>query len=65
MNDNLKQLIFEACNDYVSAGMPVTAAIQAAFMESTGDRDKYPNALDSLARLALMLPNAAVSRRSR
>jgi len=53
MNENLRQLIFEACNDWAVAGMPVTTAIHAAFMESTGDRNKHPHALDSMARLAL------------
>lgn len=58
MDENLRQLIFEACNDWAVAGMPVTTAINAAFLESTGDRNKYPSALDSLARLALETPNA-------
>ena len=53
MDSNLKQLIFEACNDAMCAGIPMTPAMQQAFLESTGNRGKYPNALDSLARLAL------------
>lgn len=53
MDENLRKLIFEACNDWAVSGMPVTTAIHDAFMESTGDRDKYPSALDSLAKLAL------------
>ena len=61
MDENLRQLIFEVCNDWAVSGMPVTTAIHAAFMESTGDRGKYPNALDTLARLALETPNAEVS----
>ena len=58
MDENLRQLIFEVCNDWMCASMPMTEAMHTAFLESTGDRGKYPNALDALARLALETPNA-------
>lgn len=53
MNENMRQLIFEVCNDWAASGMPVTTAMHSAAMESTGDRGKYPHALDTMARLAL------------
>lgn len=58
MDENLKQLIFEACNDAMCWGATMTPAIHEAMMRSTGNRNKFPNALDSLARLALEAPNA-------
>ena len=60
MDDLVRQLIFEACNDAMCAGMPMTGAMHNAMMLSTGDRGKYPSALDSLARMALEEPNAGV-----
>lgn len=53
LTDEVKQLIFEVCNDWAVSGLPVTTAIHDAFMESTGNRNDYPNALDSLAKMAL------------
>lgn len=69
MDDNLRQLIFEVCNDWMCARLPMTEVMHSAFMESTGDRGKYPNALDTLARIALgcekldETPNDRVERR--
>lgn len=53
MDNNLKQLIFEACNDAMCMGAKITPAMHDAMLLSTGNRNKYPNALDSLARLAV------------
>ena len=61
MDENLRKLIMEVCNDWMSARMPMTEAMHSAFLESTGDRGKYPNALDTLARLALERPNVKVT----
>jgi hypothetical protein len=54
MNEAIRNLIFEVCNDFISrARMPITAEVEEACMRSTGDRDKYPNPLTALVRLAL------------
>jgi hypothetical protein len=53
MNDEIKSLIFEVCNDWVARGLPCTHAIHECFLSSTGDRDKYPYPLDALAKLTL------------
>lgn len=59
MSDHVRRLIFEVCNDFACSRFPITEAIHEGFMASTGDRGKYPNALDSLARLALGRPDHA------
>lgn len=48
-----KQLVYELCNRHVCSGGRVTPAIESCFDLSTGDRNKYPAPLDSLARAAL------------
>ena len=53
MNDEMKKLIFEVCNDWVANGLTCTRAIYGCFIASTGDRDKYPHPLDALAKLAM------------
>lgn len=49
--DQILPLVLEVCNDWVSFGLPSTEAINAAFLDSTGDRGKYPKPLDALVRL--------------
>lgn len=46
------QQVFELCNDMMGC-FPMTEAMMACMYESTGDRGKYPNAADWLARAAL------------
>ena len=53
MNDEIKSLIFEACNEWVSMGLPRTHEIHECFMRSTGNRDKHPAPLCALAKWAL------------
>ena len=53
MNDEIKSLVFEVCNELVSMGWPSTDEIHECFMRSTGDRGKHPNPLMALARWAL------------
>ena len=46
------QQVFELCNDMLGC-FPMTEAMMACMYKSTGDRGKYPNAADWLARAAL------------
>lgn len=46
------QQVFELFNDIMTC-VPMTDAMMACMYESTGDRGKYPNAADWLARAAL------------
>ena len=51
--DGWQQQIFELCNDVMMSGLPMTEAMTNCMHQSTGDRYKYPNAADWLARVAL------------
>ena len=53
VNDEIKNLIFEVCDDWVARGLLCTHAIHECFLSSTGDRNKYPHSLDALAKLTL------------
>ena len=54
MNDEIRSLIREVCNEWVARGLPCTHAIHECFLDSTGDRGKYPHPLDALAKLAMV-----------
>lgn len=53
MNDQIRALIFEVCNDWVSKGNLYTDDIHECFLNSTGNKGKYSFALDALAKMAL------------
>jgi hypothetical protein len=48
----IQALVCEMCNAVMTGALRKTPAVEAAFMNSTGDRGKYPNALDTLASWA-------------
>ena len=59
MNHEIRTLIREVCNDWIAKGLHYTDAIHGCFLDSTGDKDKYPFALDALARTALSKESGA------
>ncbi len=48
-----KQEVFELCNFCMALGWNMTPAMHQCFLKSTGDRNKYPNPIDALAKAAL------------
>jgi len=51
--DGWQQQVFELCNDVMMSRLPMTEAMTNCMYQSTGDRNKYPNAADWLARAAI------------